>query len=85
MAAWESSMASSMFTSITWAPFSTCCRATSTAFSKSPERISRANCLEPVTLVRSPTFTKNEVSSMLQGSRPESRSFGATLGTVRGV
>ena len=33
MAASESSIASSMFTSISWAPASTCCRATSTASS----------------------------------------------------
>ena len=73
MAALESSMASSMLMSITWAPFSTCWRATSTAFSKSPFRIRRANCLEPVTLVRSPTFTNKELSPMFKGSSPESR------------
>ncbi len=72
MAAWLSSMASSMLMSITWAPFSTCWRATASACSNSPFRIMRAKALEPVTLVRSPTFTNSEAASIVTGSRPES-------------
>ena len=37
IAATPSSIASSMFTSIIWAPFLTCSRATSTASSSAPE------------------------------------------------
>ena len=33
----------------------------------------RANALEPVTLVRSPTFTKPTTGVMLQGSKPDKR------------
>ncbi len=72
MAALLSSMASSMFTSITWAPFSTCWRATDRASSYCSFRIIRAKALEPVTLVRSPTFTNKEFSPINTGSRPES-------------
>ena len=61
MAALLSSMASSMLMSMTCAPFSTCWRATARASSYWPFRIMRANALEPVTLVRSPTLT-NRVS-----------------------
>ena len=57
MAALLSSMASSMLMSITWAPFSTCWRATASASSNLPFRIMRAKALEPVTLVRSPMLT----------------------------
>ena len=57
MAALLSSMASSMLMSITWAPFSTCWRATARASSNWPLRIMRAKALEPVTLVRSPMLT----------------------------
>src|SRR5438552_807463 len=70
IAALLSSMASSMLTSITWAPFSTCWRATASAFSNSPLRISRAKALEPVTLVRSPMLTNSVPSPMATGSRP---------------
>jgi hypothetical protein len=63
IAAAESSIASSMLTSMTCAPFSTCWRATETASSYSSLRISRAKALEPVTLVRSPTLTKSESSA----------------------
>ncbi len=77
MAAWLSSMASSMLTSMIWAPFSTCWRATASACSYSPLRIMRAKALEPVTLVRSPTLTNRLPSPMRSGSRPES-SMGGT-------
>src|SRR6185437_4369699 len=46
--------------------------------------VTGSKAFEPVTLVRSPTFTKSESSPMSSGSRPESRSRGATSGTVRG-
>ncbi len=79
-----SSMASSMLMSMTWAPFSTCWRATDSASSKRPSRIMRAKALEPVTLVRSPTLTNNVPSPMSTGSRPDRR-MGATWEAVAGV
>ncbi len=72
MAAWLSSMASSMLMSMIWAPFSTCWRATARACSKSPFRIMRAKALEPVTLVRSPMLTNSDPPSTVTGSRPDS-------------
>src|SRR5690606_7058337 len=68
-----SSMASSMLMSMTWAPFSTCWRATDSASSKRPSRIMRAKALEPVTLVRSPTLTNSVPGPMCTGSSPDSR------------
>ena len=47
IAATPSSIASSMLTSIIWAPFVTCSRAMSTASSSAPSAISRANLREP--------------------------------------
>ncbi len=73
IAAFESSIASSMLTSIIWAPLPTCWRATSTAPAKSPARISLAKAREPVTLVRSPTLTNSESSSIVSASRPAKR------------
>ncbi len=84
IAATESSIASSMLMSMTWAPFSTCWRATASASSKRPSRIMRAKALEPVTLVRSPTLTNRLSSPTLKGSRPDRRSFFSTSGTLRG-
>ena len=72
MAALLSSMASSMFTSMICAPFSTCWRATDRASSYCSFRIMRANALEPVTLVRSPTLTNRLPAPINTGSRPES-------------
>ena len=81
----ESSIASSMFTSISWAPASTCWRATSTASSKRSSRISFANFREPVTFVRSPTFTNTLPGcGIASGSRPDSRVFGSISGSSRG-
>jgi hypothetical protein len=54
IAATPSIMPSSMQMSITFAPFSTCCRATLTASSNLPSFTSLANFGEPATLVRSP-------------------------------
>ncbi|MNN37888.1 hypothetical protein D3C81_1518560 [compost metagenome] len=73
IAAFESSMASSMLMSMICAPFSTCWRATASASSNWPFRIIRAKALEPVTLVRSPTLTNSVSSSMVKGSRPDRR------------
>jgi hypothetical protein len=80
----ESSIASSMLTSITCAPFSTCWRATLTASSYCSFRIIRANALEPVTLVRSPTLTNRLSSPILTGSRPDSFIAGSGAGSARG-
>src|SRR3990167_1039299 len=83
MAAWLSSMASSMLTSMTWAPFTTCWRATARASSNWPLRIMRANALEPVTLVRSPTLTKSASAPMVTGSRPDSLMGGREISDMR--
>ena len=72
IAAWLSSIASSMLMSMICAPFSTCWRATASACSKSPLRIMRAKALDPVTLVRSPMFTNSERALIATGSRPAS-------------
>ena len=84
MAAWPSSMPSSMLISMIWAPFSTCCRATSRAVGKSFSRMSRAKRAEPVTLVRSPTLTNNDSLLIAKGSSPERRSAGSISGICRG-
>ena len=42
------------------------------------------NRAEPVTLVRSPTFTNSESGPMLHGSSPESLSFLGISGISRG-
>ena len=84
MAATESSIASSMLMSMTWAPFSTCWRATDKASSNCSLRIMRANAFEPVTLVRSPTLTNSESASTVNGSRPDRRSATGTCGGTRG-
>ena len=74
IAATPSSIASSMFTSISWAPFSTCWRAMSTASSSAPSAMSRANLREPVTFVRSPTLTNAlPGGGITSGSRPDRR------------
>ena len=67
-----SSNASSIFTSSTCAPFSTCWRATLSASSYLFSLIRRANILEPVTFVLSPTFTKLVSGRMTNGSNPDS-------------
>ncbi len=76
MACSESSMPSSMLMSMICAPFSTCCRATASASSYSPARISLENLGEPVTLVRSPMLTKLRVRperQRLQSAEPRVR------------
>ena len=84
IADFESNMPSSILISMTCAPFSTCCRATASASSNSPLRINRLNIAEPVTLVRSPTFTKPVVSSAINGSSPDRRITGSFIGISRG-
>ena len=84
IAAFESSIASSILISMTCAPFSTCWRATARASSKRPSRIIRAKAFEPVTLVRSPTLANSESRPTLKGSRPERRSFFSISGMARG-
>ena len=85
MAAGPSSIASSMFTSISWAPLPTCSRAISTASSSAPAAMSRANLREPVTFVRSPTLTKAlPGGGMTSGARPDRRVVPAGGGIGRG-
>ena len=74
IAASESSMLSSMFTSMICAPFSTCCRATVNASSYWSFLISLAKRGEPVTFVRSPTLTKLESGRTVNASMPLRRS-----------
>ncbi len=76
MACTPSSNASSMFTSITCAPFSTCCLATLSASSYLLSRIRRANFLLPVTLVRSPTLIKFVSGRTIKGSSPLNLLYG---------
>ena len=83
MAAWLSSMASSILMSMTWAPFSTCWRATASASSNCPLRIMRAKALDPVTLVRSPMLTKRLSAPMSTGSRPDSFRGGTEISDMR--
>ena len=85
MALTASSMPSSMLISITCAPFSTCWRATVKASSYCSLIIMRAKALLPVTLVRSPTLTNNELSSTVKGSRPDNLSVCAKTGTGLGA
>jgi hypothetical protein len=46
--------------------------------------MSLRNLAEPVTLVRSPTFTKGISLVSAKGSSPERRSSGSIFGTARG-
>ena len=71
IASLDSSMPSSILMSIICAPFSTCCFATSNAASKLPSIIKRLNAAEPVTFVRSPTFTNKLSAVMFNGSKPD--------------
>ena len=75
MQAGESSIPSSKFTSIMFAPFSTCPRATDSASEKRPSFIIFRNAAEPITLVRSPTNANGAFfSGSTNGSSPESAS-----------
>ena len=53
------------------APPSTCALAISKASSYFSSLINRRNLREPVTLVRSPTFTKLVSGVMIKGSNPD--------------
>ena len=79
-----SSKASSMFTSITCAPFFTWSMAISMASANLSSLIKRLNFAEPVTLLRSPTFTNRLSSSMLSGSKPDKRMAVLICGNLRG-
>ena len=78
IAATESSIASSMLTSMIWAPFSTCWRATSNAASKSSFRISFLNFADPVTFVRSPILM-NVAEAAFWVMKPKQRARGRTI------
>ena len=78
MAASESSIASSMFTSMMFAPLRTCSVATSSAVVKSPEAIRSAKRRDPVTLVRSPIIVKLESGRRIE--RLEARQAGVLVG-----
>ena len=69
----ESKRPSSKLTSMIFAPFSTCCKATASAPSQLDSNIIFLNRGDPVTLVRSPTFTKVCFASILKGSNPLNR------------
>ena len=69
----ESSSASSMLTSIRFAPPRTWSSATSAAVVKSSDLINRANRAEPVMLVRSPTIRKLLSFRTVNVSRPLNR------------
>ena len=84
MAFSESNNPSSIFTSIIWAPFSICWRATESASSYLSSLIRRRNLAEPVTLVLSPIFTKLLSGRMVTGSRPLNFVNGLISGTFRG-
>ena len=85
IAAWESSMPSSMLMSMIWAPASTCCLATSSASSKFSSLINRAKRAEPVTLVLSPTFTNRDSGVIVKASRPLNLQAGVMVGALRGA
>ena len=74
-----------MFTSRIWAPPSTCRRATSTASSKRSSSMSVRKRRDPVTFVRSPTFTKLSSGVTFSGSSPDSRQTSRRPGTVLGA
>ena len=84
IAATPSIIPSSKLTSMTAAPFSTCCLAISRASPKRPALTRSRNFLEPATLVRSPTFTKAAAPpSRLRASRPARRRAAGADGTAR--
>jgi hypothetical protein len=80
-----SSRPSSMLTSITLAPPSTCWRATSIASSYFSALMRLANFLEPVTLVRSPTIRKLLSGRSVIGSVPLRRSQGTAFTRLCGL
>ncbi len=85
MAASPSISPSSTFTSRMLAPASTWSRATPSASSKFPSRISRANLREPVMLVRSPTIRKFVSGRTISGSVPQYVEGKSWSGILRGA
>ena len=75
MAYSPSNIPSSILISIICAPPSTCWRAISNASSYFSSFINRRNFREPVTLVRSPTFTNTLSGVMIRGSNPDNTRF----------
>ena len=71
MAASESNIPSSIFTSMICAPPSTCCLATERAASKSPPNINLENFGDPVTFVLSPIFTNMVSGLSVTASKPD--------------
>ena len=84
MASFDSNIPSSILMSIIWAPFSTCCLATSSAASKLPSMTRRLKAAEPVTLVRSPTLTKSDSGPIVIGSSPAKRHFFSMIAGILG-
>ena len=84
MTSGPSSMASSTFTSMIWAPPATCCAAMATAASSSPATMALANRGLPAMFVRSPTFTNVISSVSVKASRPDRRSRGSRGAGARG-
>ena len=85
MAAAPSSIPSSMLTSMTFAPPSTCVLATRIASSNLPSLMRRANLREPVTLVRSPIMTNGFSLRNTNGSFPANCVILLGSGFLRGV
>ena len=84
MQASESSMPSSMLTSMMLAPPRTCSTATVAAPAQSFAFTRRSNFFEPVTLVRSPIIWKLLSGRMTSGSSPDRRvSVGSRLACPR--
>ena len=76
---------SSIFTSMTCAPPSTCSNATAKASVYCPSLIKRLNLAEPVTLVRSPTLTNKLSLVTLKAWSPDKRNAGSIAGSWRGA
>jgi hypothetical protein len=75
IAAWLSSMPSSMLTSMICAPFSTCWRATGQRLLELAGQDQPRNAFEPVTLVRSPMLTNRIPERFRQLSRQQAAGF----------
>ena len=84
IACFESSIPSSMLMSVICAPFSTWSRATSRAVSYWSFLINFLKRADPVTFVRSPTFTKRESGVIVSASRPLRRQAVCIFGILRG-
>ena len=85
MASAPSSMPSSIFISMTFAPPLTWSCAMDKALSNLPSLINLRNFADPVTLVRSPTFMNPNSLLSVMGSNPLNRNKGSISGGVRGL